>query len=191
MIGTLCSIDPAVLHPRLLDAPMVALSPLGISDANRLLLAWGHNLGPCNRPYTQRAYALELDGEPISLAMSGSMISEHARGVTKLGEALLLLRSACVELTRLCSAPGYSWATRVMLRLWREVCAPRWPDWEVKAAVSYSQNALHAGNIYRLDGWERINEHCGTGSGGGSWTRKRYAGDAAAGSKSLWVWRYA
>jgi hypothetical protein len=102
------------------------------------------------------------------------------------------VRFACrevVELGRLCSAPDARWSTRPMLRLWREVAAPRWPYWPVQAAVAYSQNGRHQGDIYRWDGWTRISDNCGS-SGGGAWSRKRYATDAVHGKKSLWLWRY-
>jgi len=88
------------------------------------------------------------------------------------------------------SAPEASWATRVILRLWLEVGAQAWPYWPVQAAVAYSQNARHLGNIYRFDGWERVTDKAGS-NGGGAWSRKRYAGDAAHGRKTLWLWRYA
>src|SRR6266567_4603938 len=42
------------------------------------------------------------------------------------------VRLACkevVELGRLCADPAQRWATRPMLRLWREVAARRWPYW--------------------------------------------------------------
>jgi hypothetical protein len=100
-----------------------------------------------------------------------------------------LLRGEVVELGRLCAAPEDRWATRPMLRLWREVAAPRWPHWAVSAAVAYSQNARHAGDIYRWDGWTRISDNCGS-SGGGAWSRKRYATEAVHGRKSLWLWQY-
>ena len=74
--------------------------------------------------------------------------------------------------------------------LWREIGGPRWPYWSVKAAIAYSQNVRHPGNIYRFDGWEKITDRAGSG-GGGAWSRKRYAGNAALGPKTLWLWRYA
>src|SRR5438105_3487234 len=107
-------------QPRLLDVPMAGLYPLDVAEANRLLVRWGHTLGPLNRPFTTQAYALELDGRPVSLAMSASTVSATAGGYR---------RTEVVELARLCTDPAHRWATRVMLRLWREACARRWPDW--------------------------------------------------------------
>ena len=76
-----------------------------------------------------------------------------------------------------------------MLRIWREVCAPRWHYWPVRAAVSYSQNQRHEGRIYRFDGWTKVTDQAGS-TGGGAWSRKRYAGDAHHGKKTLWLWEY-
>jgi len=171
----------SVLQPRLLTVPVVSLMPLSMVDANRLLTKWGHRLGAVNRPFRQEAYAIELHGEPISVATSGSIVSPTAGGYRC---------QEVVELTRLCTHPDYRRSTRVMIRFWREVCAPTWPCWPVVAAVSYSQNAHYRGNVYRTDGWTRVSTECGKSTGGGTWSRKRDPTDAAYGSKSLWVWRY-
>ena len=168
-------------QPRLLTVPMVALMPLGMRDGNRLLEEWGHYLGAVNRPYHQECFTLEMDDKPVSVAVSGSIVSDHVKDCWA--------REEVVELTRLCSRPGCSWATLPMLRLWREVCAPRWPCWPVKVAVAYSQNGRHNGGIYRMDGWELLDDKCGS-NGGGTWSRPRYAGDAAHGPKTLWAWDY-
>lgn len=177
-----------VAQARLLDAPMVSLSVVSVDDANRLLVAWGHKLGPVHRPFSMEAYTLELDGSPLSVAVSASTVSAFVAG--RDGDTEVRYhRQEVVELARLASDPAAAWANRVMLRLWREVCAPRWTDWPVKAAVSYSHNGLHTGQLYRFDGWKRINERCGS-SGGGTYSRPRYATDAIHGRKSLWLWRY-
>jgi hypothetical protein len=79
----------------------------------------------------------------------------------------------------------------VMLRVWREVFARRWPYWPVRAAISYSQNAHHPGHTYRLDGWERMREDCGKPAGRtSSWSHSIGPGHPAYGPKTLWVWRY-
>lgn len=171
----------AVIAPRLLVIPLAGITQIAVADANRLLIAWGHRLGECNRPFRTEAFALEVDGEPVSIALSASTVSDTV-DVYRRGEV--------VELARLCSAPTARWATRVMIRLWREVAAPRWMSWPVVAAISYQQNAHYRGDIYRFDGWTKVRSDVGKSTGGGAWSRKRYAGDAVLGSKSLWVWRY-
>lgn len=165
----------------LLDVAPVAADTISVAEANALLVAWGHRLGPCTRPFSQRAYVLLVDGEPVSLGMSASAVSGTVAGYR---------RDQVVELARLCSAPGQSWASRVMLRLWREVFAQRWPDWPVVAAVSYSQNAHHRGDLYRFDGWERVRTDAGHPPGRTATWAKYPADHPARGPKSLWVWRY-
>lgn len=161
-----------------LDIPVVGLTTIPLRRANRLLDDWGHYLGPVNRPFGSQAWTLELEGRPIAVAVSCSTVSATAAGHD---------RDELVELARLCAAEP--WATRVMLRLWREVAAPRWPYWTVRAAVAYSQNERHDGRIYRFDGWDRVTDRAGS-SGGGAWSRKRYATDAVHGPKTLWRWRF-
>lgn len=168
-----------LMQARLLDVPMSGVYPISVDEANVLLVKWGHKLGPVNRPFRQEAYALELLGRVVSIATSGSIVNGPVAGYQ---------RDEVVELTRLAACEP--WANRVMLRLWREVCAPAWKSWPVLAAVSYSHNAMHRGDLYRFDGWEKVKDNCGS-SGGGSWSRKRYATEAVMGKKSLWVWRYA
>ena len=163
---------------RLLDVPMVGLYPIEVFDANGLLSRWGHRLGVCNRPFRQEGYVLELQGRPISVSMSASIVSNTVAGYA---------RQEVVECARLCSDPEYSWATRIMLRLWREVCAPAWACWPVKAAISYSHNGMHSGDLYRFDGWLKVSERAGS-SGGGHYSCQRYATDAVHGSKTCWIW---
>lgn len=165
----------------LLDVPILGLYPLAMDEANALLAIWGHRLGPRTRPFGQQAFCLRLQGAPISLTVSASIVSATVAGYR---------RNEVVECARLCSAPGSAWATRVMLRVWRECCAPLWPYWEVRAGISYSQNAHHKGHLYRHDGWQKMQDDCGS-LGGGAWTRKRYAGETVAGKKTLWLWAYA
>lgn len=105
----------------------------------------------------------------------------------RLGPVAGFRRTEVVELARL--GAKVRWANRVLLRLWREVCAPSWPCWPVRAAVSYSVNALHSGNLYRFDGWEKVREDCGSG-GGGTYSTRRLPGTSLHGRKTLWVYRY-
>ena len=165
-------------EPELVDVPIAGLYPVSMVTANRCLEAWGHRLGSVNRPFHQEAYGLEVEGGLVAVATSGSTVSRTVAGYQ---------RNEVVELTRLAaSSPTLS---RVMLRLWRELCAPRWASWPVRAAVSYSHNLMHTGNLYRFDGWERVRVDAGSG-GGGTWSKQRGTADAVYGPKSLWVWRF-
>ena len=174
-------VAPGVVRQEpLLQVPMAALVPLSVPVTNDLLVRWGHRFGPVHRPFRSEAFALEVDGVPVALAVSASVVSGTVAGFR---------RQEAVELARLCASPEHRWATRVMLRLWREVCAPRWKCWPVRVAVAYSQNAHHLGDVYRFDGWRRVSDNCGS-SGGGAWSRPRYASDAVYGKKTLWVYEY-
>ena len=163
-----------------LMATAAGLTAVDRRQANTLLTEWGHYLGPCDRPFGAEGWVLEVAGRPVSVAVSASIVSSTAAGFD--------MREV-VELARLCSAPGARWATRPMLRLWREVAAPAWRYWPVRAAVAYSANQRHPGDIYRFDGWQRVAVQAGS-SGGGTWSGKRSDDHAARGAKSLWLWRY-
>lgn len=180
------SVSLIASQARLLDAPLAALTVPTVDDANRLLIGWGHRLGACHRPFDQQAFSLEVDGRPVAVAISASIVSATVAGRPDDGR---YRRTEVVELARLCAEPDSPWANRVLLRLWRECCAPRWPHWDVKAAISYSHNAHHRGDIYRFDGWAKIADDCGS-SGGGRWSSPRRATDVVYGKKTLWVWRY-
>lgn len=160
--------------------PIAGFESMDEDAVNELLVDWGHNLGACDRPFGQQGWAFMLDGVPISVAMSASVVSSTVNGYRC---------QEVVELARLCSKPGMAWVTRPMLRMWREIGGPRWPYWPAQAAISYSQNALHSGDIYRFDGWEKFTDTAGS-SGGGTWSTPRADGDPHEGTKSGWIWRY-
>jgi hypothetical protein len=170
-------VETPVLEPRLLDVPVSGIYPVSLRDANTLLEHWNHRLGPVNRPFRSEPWVLEAHGLPVAVAVSCSIVHGPVAGY---------MLHEVVELARLAGKPPF---TRPMLRLWREICAPAWQGWTVRAAVSYSHNAMHSGDLYRFDGWEKIRDDAGSG-GGGAWSRRRHAGDAVAGRKSLWIWRY-
>ncbi|WGL50654.1 hypothetical protein P5P86_11830 [Nocardioides sp. BP30] len=165
--------------------PPVGVEQVSNGEADQLLATWGHYLGPCSRPFGKQSFVLHIDGRPISLATSASTVSSAVR----FSDDCTMPRGELVELARLCTAPGEQWATRVMLRLWREVHARQWPHWQVRAAVAYSQNDRHEGRIYRFDGWTKVRELPASG-GGGQWSGRRTEGHVARGPKTLWSWRY-
>lgn len=161
-----------MIAPQLISLPLAGLTPIGIDDANRLLVdQWQHKLGACERPFRQEAYALFVDDRPVGVVISASTVSDTVAGERD-GQRVEWRRDEVVELARLAGEP---WCSRVLIRLWREVCAQRWDCWPVKAAVSYSHNAMHRGDLYRFDGWTRIRSDAGKSSGGGTWSRKTAA----------------
>ncbi len=171
-------VQAPVVQGVLFPLPVVGVYPVPIREANALLEEFGHYLGPVHRPFRQEGWALQIDGRAVAVAVSASIVNGPVAG---------LERGEVVEMARL--AASERWASRVMLRLWRECCAPRWAGWPVRAAVAYSQNARHDGSLYRFDGWRKVREDAGS-SGGGTWGRKRGQGDEVYGRKTLWLWRY-
>ncbi len=169
------------LQPRLLEYHMCGVSPVPAKEANALLTEWGHYLGPVNRPCRQGAYALYVGDQPVSVAVSASTVSPRVEQYR---------RAEVVELARLCTKPDEPWASRVMLPLWRELCAPRFCGWEVRAAVAYSSNRRHNGDMYRFDGLSRCGGERGTTRAGGNWGRHITADHPGAGPKTLWIWEY-
>ena len=158
--------------------------PCGMDEANDLLVRWAHKLGPINRPFRSDGWLFLVDGVPVSVAVTASIVSSH---ISDDDGNPLYRRTEVVELARLASCE--CWANRLMLRWWREVGALRWPCWSVKAAVSYHHEGLHTGDLYRFDGWRKVRSGCGS-SGGGTWSSQRGAADAVTGPKSLWLWKY-
>jgi len=69
-----------VAQLRLIEAPLSGLWPISVPEANRLLLSWGHRLGPCLRPFRTEAFSLELDGQPIAVALSASIVNGPVAG---------------------------------------------------------------------------------------------------------------
>lgn len=159
--------------------PAVAGVEADMDDVNRLLVEWDHSLGACNRPFEQRGHALLIDGEPVAVTVSASIVSTTCGGDPRRG---------LVELARICRHPDRPWATRPMLRLWREVFAHQFASWPVHTAVSYATPG-RTGEIYRHDGWERVGP-VKPSSGGGTWSNAPKVNDLADGVKTLWRFRF-
>ena len=160
--------------------PLVAFDRLANAEADRLLVAWGHWLGPCNRPFGRQSFGLALaETGLVAVAVSASTVNATCAGYG---------RGEVVELARLCAHPDHRWATRVALRLWRQVAPGQWAAqyWPVRACVSYANTARgHTGATYRLDGWAKVADVRG-GTAGGNWTRgKSYD------PKTVWAWEVA
>lgn len=162
-----------------LTSSLVGFDPVSVDQANDLLVAWGHYLGASTRACATQAFVMEVNGDPVSVAVSAAPITQTVAGYPF---------NEVVELTRLCTRGDSRWATRPMLRLWREVGARKWPYWDVSAAVAYSANSRHEGAIYRFDGWEMLNERAGKLDGNSSWDYN--PSPHSLGFKRLWVYRY-
>jgi antitoxin VapB len=151
--------------------PLATFDAIRLPEANTLLQAWGHRMGPLERGNSAalHCHALMVHGAPVGVACTSSLIREHVGGGLS-----HLTRANAIELSRLCAAEP--WACRVVLRLWRELV---FPGMGRAAAISYQDADLHTGNTYRFDGWRRAAfSHSGTDSRSGRRGRNKY----------IWVW---
>lgn len=151
-------------------APLAQLVDVSIEEANTMLVAWDHKMGPLRRG-DQRAWchALIHEDRPVAVVTTSYLIRENVAGLP------MLVRDNTCELSRLCAArPGLC---RVMLRMWREFVFPGLP---FEHAISYQDADLHNGNTYRFDGWRRIGySSSGTDSRSGRKGRRK------------WIWGWA
>lgn len=158
----------------ILIAPLAHLDAIDRAEANRLLVRWEHRMGPYSRPcYAFEAHhALYHNGEPVAVTSTG----ETAREVVgRTG----IRRNQCVELVRLCAARRD--LCRPTLRLWREMVFPALAARHDRPlAVSYQDEALHTGDVYRFDGWLDI----GKAGGGGRDSRTGRQGR----KMKVWAW---
>lgn len=155
--------------------PLASFDVIDNARADAALLEWGHYLGECDRPFGRQSFGLEVGGELVAVAVSASTVGATCCGLD---------RMQVVELARLVTRPTERWATRVCLRLWRELAPERWRCyWPVVAVVSYSDKTRHKGDIYRFDGWTKAADVPGSG-GGGTYSSKK---DRTP--KAVWIYR--
>lgn len=173
---------PGVLWPagcRRGQSDPLFFAPITRRQANDLIDHFGHPLGAYNRPFGYQAWGLAIDGQAVAVAVSGSTI-----GATSAG----LPRRQVVELARIARHPEHPGIMRVMLRIWRDYLAQRWPYWPVSAAVSYTLPG-RAGNLYRFDGWHKIGV-CKPWAGGATWSHTSRANTIGDGIKTLYRYDY-
>ncbi len=150
--------------------PVISFDRIDLSDANGLLVQWGHKMGAMERPtYAETPhYAIFHAGQPVAVAMAATLVRDHVGG--GMGH---LTRANTIELARLCAARAG--LCRVALRLWREFVLPQLAP----VAISYQDADLHNGNTYRFDGWVR-----GGFSSSGTDQRSGRKG------RRKWIWVY-
>lgn len=150
----------------MLVAPIQHIEQIDLSDANRALTAWDHKMGACRRPYGNLwAHGLFMRGELMAVTITSALINETCANLT---------RSQAIELARLCAARDG--LCRIALRLWQAAIFPAYGrDW----GVSYQDETLHTGAIYRFNGWRIIGR-----SRSGTDTRSGRAGR----KKTIWGW---
>lgn len=143
------------MSARLLLDPLVSFDAINRDELNRCLIAWGHKMGPWDRPnYGREAFhGLRHNGELVAVTAAASLISEKTVNLT---------RDDAFELGRVCASRRD--LNRVVLRLWREfvfppMCLVHGWTW----VISYQDAALHSGDLYRFDGWAKLGfSHSGT-----------------------------
>lgn len=150
--------------------PLVAFEEISLPEANVLLVAWQHKMGPLERGNQAGVhYALTHNGRPVAVAMTSTLIRECVGG----GLQHMTRENAC-ELSRLCAER--KGLCRVALRLWREFV---FPALGYPFAISYQDADMHSGNTYRFDGWTRMGfSSSGTDSRSGRKGRRKW----------IWVW---
>jgi len=124
-------------------------------------------MGPCRRPMGKLvSHGMFVHGQLQALVVTADLVRETCASKT---------RDEAIELARLCAARTD--LCRPMLRLWREFVFPSFArEW----AVSYQDEALHSGNVYRFDGWVQLKEHATSGTDQRSNRKGR--------SKTIWGW---
>jgi hypothetical protein len=155
----------------MLIAPIQHVAAIDKADLNRCLVAWGHRMGPWTRPDYGGPWfhAMHHHGEPVAVAAAGTLITKRAAGFS---------RDEAFELGRVCAVRPH--LCRAMLRLWREFVFPdlcRAYGW--RWVISYQDEALHSGNLYRHDGWLLVG-HSSSGTDKRSGRKGR--------SKAIWGW---
>lgn len=147
----------------------VAFEKVSLSEANEMLLAWGHKMGALNRGKSGAlCHALTHESRPVAVTTASNLIA------AVVGNCDWMKRENTIELSRLCAVRGG--LCRVALRLWREFV---FPALGYEYAVSYQDADLHNGNSYRFDGWARVGR-----SRSGLDTRSGRAGR----DKYVWQW---
>lgn len=153
--------------------PMVSLDRIDRDEANRCLVAWGHRMGPILRPeYRAPAdYGLRHHGELVAVVCNDSLIRDTCQ----------LSRSTAFELSRLCAVREH--ICRAMLRMWREFVFPDLArSWGTPWALSYQNAAMHNGDLYRFDGWVKLDST----SGGGD--PRAVERTVSGGRRNIWGW---
>lgn len=151
----------------MLVAPILHLEQIDNDVADAALIRWKHRMGPCRRPMgTLVSHGLFAHGQLCALTVTADLVAPTCAG---------LRRDQAIELARLCADRAD--LCRVMLRIWREFVFPAFGHaW----AVSYQDEALHSGNTYRFDGWQKMAEKQSSGPDARSNRQGRV--------KTVWGW---
>lgn len=152
--------------------PLVSFDVISVEDMNRCLVAWGHKMGPMERPGMEPwFYGLREHGILVAVVSASRLINETAGGFSRID---------AFEVSRVCAIEP-DWC-RVVLRLWRNTVFPalcRAHGYQF--AISYQDADEHTGNLYRFDGWVRHSfSHSGPDRRSGRKGRNKW----------IWVWHH-
>lgn len=132
----------------LLIPPLVSFDAIPLGELNRCLVAWGHAMGPWERPDygTARFHGMRHHGELVAVTAADCLIKPTCAGLS---------RADAFELGRVCAVREH--LNRAALRIWREfvfpaLCREHGFAW----VVSYQDAILHSGDLYQFDGWVRL-----------------------------------
>jgi antitoxin VapB len=159
----------------LLIDPYISFDLIGRDELNRCLRAWGHKMGPLQRPLFKAPcdYVLRLRGEPLAVVASDTLIRPTCE----------LTRGTAFEMSRMCSAPGHRGISSLMMRMWRAFAYPQIVRaWGAPWVISYQDAVGHTGNLYRYDGWLLI------GYSVSGKDPRALPGTTAVRRKKIWAW---
>jgi hypothetical protein len=160
---------------RLLIDPYISFDLVGREELNACLEAWGHKMGPLNRPeYTKPIdYVLRERGEPLAVIAADTLIRETCD----------FTRREAFELSRMCAHPERRGVSSLMMRLWRAFGYPQIiRAWGAPWVISYQDAVAHTGNLYRYDGWLRL------GYSTSGIDPRALPGTASVRRKVIWGW---
>jgi hypothetical protein len=181
--------------------PIISVWEINKKEAERLLIAWRHELHlngeRYTRPFGSMFFLMEVMGRPAAVVVLASSCNEWV------SKERNLRRYDCVDIARLCRSPDRrdDFCLRAVLRLSREYLVPLYPirypkKWSViRAACANSLPSTASARpdgktgMYRFDGWVRIRVTKGKG-GGGKRGRPSKAAEIGDGNRGLWVYFY-
>jgi hypothetical protein len=123
--------------------PLITFDAIERAQLNTRLALWGHAMGPCERATKGWSHGLAHDGQLVAVVATDTLVTPLVAGFD---------RAQAIELSRLCAVRRD--LCRVALRLWREfVFRPQAEAGGYPWALSYQDEGLHTGDLYRFDGW--------------------------------------
>lgn len=159
----------------MLIPPLVSFDTIPRVEMNELLVAWGHQMGPIQRPEYRRPvdFVLREQGRPIAVISADTLIRETCG----------FKRTDAFELSRLCADPARHGICSMAMKLWRTFAYPLIVrTWGTPWVISYQDAARHKGTLYRYDHWLIV----GYSTSGSD--PRALPGTASVRRKKIWGW---